>query len=98
ELIASVLSSNLTFVAQNFTEAEVAYCQSQPSPVMLFAMCWAGKEATLKGLGIWFKGASVAMKDIEILPEKVGVLCVTLHSDTKIAAIGKNVTTTLTKH
>ncbi|KAF8525925.1 hypothetical protein BU17DRAFT_74311 [Hysterangium stoloniferum] len=93
ELISSVPSSNPTFVARNFTEAEVVYCRSQPSPAASFAARWAGKEAVFKALGVSSKGASAAMKDIEILPDEVGVPRVTLHGDAKIAAAGKNVTT-----
>lgn len=93
ELISSVPSSNPTFVARNFTDAEVVYCQSQPSPAASFAARWTGKEAVFKALGVSSKGAGAAMKDIEILPDEVGVPQVTLYGDAKIAATSKNVTT-----
>ncbi|RPD59601.1 fatty acid synthase [Lentinus tigrinus ALCF2SS1-6] len=92
ELISSVPSWNPTFVERNFTEAEVAYCQSQPSPSASFAARWVGKEAVFKSLGVASKGAAAAMKDIEILPDESGVPTVTLHGQAKAAADAKGVT------
>ena len=37
ELISAVPSGNPTFVARNFTEAEIAYCRAQPHPAASFA-------------------------------------------------------------
>jgi len=91
ELISAVPSSNPTFVARNFTDAEVAYCRSQPSPQASFAARWAGKEAVFKSLGVSSKGASAAMKDIEILPNAEGVPTVALHGDAKAAAASKGI-------
>ncbi|KAF8843701.1 hypothetical protein BDN67DRAFT_963867 [Paxillus ammoniavirescens] len=95
ELISSVPSSNPTFVERNFTEAEIAYCRSQPSPPSSFAARWVGKEAVFKSLGVSSKGAAAAMKDIEILPDESGVPTVTLHGDAKTAALGKGITQVL---
>lgn len=91
ELISSVPSSNPTFVARNYTDAEVAYCKSQPNPAASFAARWAGKEAVFKSLGVSSKGAGAAMKDIEILADGAGVPQVTLHGDAKAAAKAKKV-------
>ncbi|CAL1716945.1 unnamed protein product [Somion occarium] len=91
ELISSVPSSNPTFLARNFTDAEIAYCRSQPSPEASFAARWTGKEAVFKSLGVSSKGASAAMKDIEILPNEAGAPTVTLHGDAKAAADSKGV-------
>lgn len=91
ELISAVPSSNPSFVARNFTDAEAAYCRSQPSPASSFAARWAGKEAVFKSLGVPSKGASAAMKDIEILPNSEGVPTVTLHGDAKAAAASKGI-------
>lgn len=85
-------SSNPTFVSRNFTEAEVEYCRSQPSPAASFAARWTGKEAVFKALGVSSKGAAAAMKDIEILPDHVGVPKVYLHGDAQKAAEAKNIT------
>lgn len=92
ELISSVPSNNPTFVSRNFTDAEIDYCRSQPSPQSSFAARWAGKEAVFKSLGVSSKGASAAMKDIEILPNDDGVPTVTLHGDAKAAAQSKGIT------
>jgi hypothetical protein len=64
ELISAVPSHNPTFVERNFTEAEIAYCQAQPSPQSSFAAQWAGKEAVFKSLGVASKGAGAAMRDL----------------------------------
>ncbi|KAI0635636.1 fatty acid synthase [Trametes polyzona] len=91
ELISAVPSWNPTFVERNFTDAEIAYCRSQPSPPASFAARWVGKEAVFKSLGVASKGAAAAMKDIEILPDASGVPTVTLHGDAKAAAEAKGV-------
>ena len=91
ELISSVPSWNPTFVDRNFTDAEIAYCQAQPSPAASFAARWVGKEAVFKSLGVASKGAAAAMKDIEILPDASGVPTVTLHGEAKAAADAKAV-------
>ncbi|KIJ66907.1 hypothetical protein HYDPIDRAFT_174219 [Hydnomerulius pinastri MD-312] len=95
ELISSVPSWNPTFVDRNFTEAEVAYCRSQPSPASSFAARWVGKEAVFKSLGVSSKGAAAALKDIEILPNESGVPTVTLHGDAKAAAESKGISQVL---
>ncbi|KAH9950013.1 fatty acid synthase [Amylocystis lapponica] len=92
ELISSVPSWNPTFLERNFTDAEIAYCQSQPSPPSSFAARWVGKEAVFKSLGVSSKGAAAPMKDIEILPDESGVPTVSLHGDAQAAAKSKGVT------
>jgi fatty acid synthase subunit alpha, fungi type len=86
-----VPSWNPTFVARNFTEAEIAYCSSQPSPAASFAGRWVAKEAVFKSLGVSSKGAAASMKEIEVLPNAQGVPTVTLHGDAQAAAGSKNV-------
>ena len=93
ELISAVPSHNPTFIGRNFTEAEIAYCQAQPSPQSSFAARWAGKEAVFKSLGVASKGAAAAMREIEILPDETGAPRVTLHGDAKAAADSKNIKT-----
>ena len=78
-------------MSRNFTDAEIAYCRSQPSPPSSFAARWVGKEAVFKSLGVASKGAAAAMKDIEILPDGAGVPTGTLHGDAKAAAESKGV-------
>ena len=93
ELISAVPSWNETFVERNFTDAEIAYCRSQPDPAASFAARWAGKEAVFKSLGVSSKGAGAAMKEIEILPNDSGAPTVKLHGDAKLAAQQKNIST-----
>jgi fatty acid synthase subunit alpha len=90
-LISSVPSWNPTFVARNFTEAEITYCRSQPAPQSSFAARWAGKEAVFKSLGVSSKGAGAAMQDIEILPDENGVPSVVLHGAAKTASQTKGI-------
>ena len=91
ELISAVPSWNETFVNRNFTDAEIEYCRSQPSPDASFAARWVGKEAVFKALGVASKGAAAAMKDIEILPDASGVPTVALHGDAQTAAASKQI-------
>ncbi|KAF9467993.1 fatty acid synthase [Collybia nuda] len=92
ELISAVPSHNPAFVSRNFTDAEVAYCCTQPSPPSSFAARWAGKEAVFKSLGVKSKGAAASLRDIEILNDPdTGAPFVTLHGDAKIKAKEKSV-------
>ncbi len=92
ELISSVPSHNPTFVSRNFTDAEIAYCNAQPSPSSSFAARWVGKEAVFKSLGVQSKGAAAAMKDIEIVNDKAtGAPVVSLYGDAKAQAAAKGV-------
>lgn len=91
ELISAVPSSNPTFVARNFTEAERLYCESQPSPASSFAARWAGKEAVFKSLGVSSKGAAASMQDIEIVNDVNGVPTVLLYGDAKLEAEKKGI-------
>lgn len=92
ELISAVPSHNPTFVSRNFTEAEIAYCRSQPSPPSSFAARWVGKEAVFKSLGVKSKGAAASLKDIEILNDpETGAPIVTLHGVAKAEARARGV-------
>ncbi|TFK75163.1 fatty acid synthase [Pluteus cervinus] len=91
ELISAVPSSNPNFLNRNFTEAEITYCQAQPSPASSFAARWAGKEAVFKSLGVASKGAAAPMQDIEILNEESGTPFVKLHGDAKLQAEAKGI-------
>ncbi|KAF8199703.1 fatty acid synthase [Pholiota molesta] len=95
ELISSVPSHNPTFVARNFTDAEIVYCRSQPSPPSSFAARWVGKEAVFKSLGVKSQGAAAAMKDIEIVNDEAGVPTVRLHGDAKAKAAEKGISKVL---
>ena len=95
ELISSVPSHNPTFLARNFTDAEISYCRSQPSPPSSFAARWVGKEAVFKSLGVKSKGAAAAMKDIEILNDASGVPTIRLHGEAKAKASERGISKVL---
>ncbi|THV07258.1 fatty acid synthase [Dendrothele bispora CBS 962.96] len=96
ELISSVPSNNPNFVSRNFTDAEISYCRSQPSPASSFAARWVGKEAVFKSLGVKSKGAAAAMKDIEILNDnESGAPIVKLHGDAQVQASQKGISKVL---
>ena len=84
-------SSNPTFLARNFTDAEIAYCQAQPDPPASFAGRWVGKEAVFKSLGVPSRGAAAPLKDIEILPDANGAPTVHLHGQAHAAAEAKGI-------
>lgn len=72
EDISAINIDNDTFVERNFTEKEIAYCRTTPSPQSSFAGRWSAKEAVFKSLGVQSKGAAAPLKDIEILPNEKG--------------------------
>lgn len=88
-------SHNPTFVERNFTEVEIAYCRSQPSPSSSFAARWVGKEAVFKSLGVKSSGAAASMKEIEIVNDVSGVPTVTLHGEAKAKASAKGISKVL---
>lgn len=95
ELITSVPYHNPTFIARNFTDAEIAYCRAQPSPASSFAARWVGKEAVFKSLGVKSAGAAAAMKDIEILNNDAGIPSVHLHGEARVKAQERGVANVL---
>ena len=72
EDVAAINIENDTFVERNFTENEIAYCKSAPSPQSSFAGRWSAKEAVFKSLGVASRGAGAAMKEIEIVKDETG--------------------------
>ncbi|CCH46337.1 fatty-acid synthase complex protein, putative [Wickerhamomyces ciferrii] len=89
ELISSINIENETFIERNFTEAEIKYCQSAPSPQSSFAGTWSAKEAVFKALGVESKGAGAQLKDIEILRDSNGAPKVQFHGDALKVAKGE---------
>ena len=78
EDISAINIGNQTFVERNFTEQEVAYCRSAPSPASSFTGRWSAKEAVFKSLGVASKGAGAPLKEIEILSDEKGAPIVTV--------------------
>ncbi|KAH3666371.1 hypothetical protein OGAPHI_003550 [Ogataea philodendri] len=93
ELLSCINIDNETFIQRNFTDSEIKYCLSAPSPRASFAGTWSAKEAVFKSMGVDSKGAGASMKAIEILRENNGAPLVILHGDAKIAATRKGIQT-----
>jgi holo-[acyl-carrier protein] synthase len=65
-----------------FTASEIRFCNSGKKPALLFAACFAAKEATLKALGIEVTNLS-HLRDVELLPEPSGSFTLKLHGHTQ---------------
>jgi fatty acid synthase subunit alpha len=72
EHISSINIENENFIERNFTEAEIAYCNSAPNPRASFAGRWSAKESVFKSLGVSGKGAGAPLKEIEVLSDEKG--------------------------
>ena len=73
EEISSINLDSDTFIARNFSETEIRYCKTAPSPQASFAGRWSAKEAVFKSLGVAGKGSAASMRDIEIENDGNGV-------------------------
>lgn len=89
ELLDAVNIGNETFLNRNFTPAEVKYCSQSANPQASFTGTWCAKEAVFKALRTESKGASAALREIEILRNSKGVPEVILHGEAKSAADGE---------
>lgn len=87
EDVDSFPADNETFLARNFTDAEVQYCQAQPNPRASFTGRFAAKEAVFKSLGVASKGSAAPMKEIEIEATNEGPR-VKLYGEAEAAAKG----------
>ncbi len=65
-----------------FTENEIRQCNAASSPAQLYAACFAGKEATLKALGI-APGDLAFFREIELDFSNGNEPAVDLHGRTK---------------
>jgi fatty acid synthase subunit alpha len=73
ESLNAIDISNETFIARNFTPAEIAYCRAAPSPQASFVGRWSAKEAVFKSLKVESRGAGAPLREIEIVSdEKTG--------------------------
>jgi holo-[acyl-carrier protein] synthase len=68
-----------TFMKKILTEAETAQCLSKPDPVASLAGRFAAKEAVSKALGTGIV-RSLTWHSIEVLNDKTGKPCVTVHA------------------
>lgn len=88
ELISAIPFDNETFLAKNFTEAELNYCRSAADFKSSLAGRWSAKEATFKSMKTESAGGGASLKDIEILADKNGAPMVILHGNAKIVGEG----------
>ena len=54
-----------------FTSSEINFCNISRKPALLYAACFAAKEATLKALGIEVRTVA-CFREIEVLPDRKG--------------------------
>jgi len=86
ERVVDVASTNDTFVANNFTPAEIAYCRAAPDPAASFAGRWCAKEAVIKAVssrapeqGRLWRSAAAPLAEIEIQLSPSGAPAVVFH-------------------
>ena len=92
ETVAAVPTGNETFVARNFTDAEVLHCRkSARGEAAALAGRWAGKEAVFKSLGVASRGGGASLKEIEIGAEEGGKPVVKLSGEVEREARAKGV-------
>ncbi|EPE03581.1 fatty acid synthase subunit alpha [Ophiostoma piceae UAMH 11346] len=90
EDIAAINIENDTFLERNFTEREIAYCNSTPNVQAAFAGRWSAKEAVFKSLGVASRGGGAPLKEIEVLRSETGAPTVHLHGEAASAAKAAN--------
>jgi holo-[acyl-carrier protein] synthase len=67
------------FVNKIFTESEIAYCQSKPTPEQHYAARFAAKEAVSKALQMGWSGV-FRWKDVEVQNEPSGAPKILLYN------------------
>ncbi len=68
-----------------FTPGEIDFCNHSNKSALLYATCFAAKEAALKALGIETTNLS-CFRDVEVLPDGHGNLEIRLHRDSLMAS------------
>lgn len=76
--ISKILDRHPEFAQKVFTDSEIEYCSSRPSPAQSFAVRFAAKEAVMKALGTGWDGR-INWRDIEVLNAGEGVPKLKLH-------------------
>lgn len=65
-----------------YTVAEVEYCEARARKSEHYAVRYAAKEATLKALGVGWRGG-LSFSDIEVVNDELGKPRVVVHGKTK---------------
>jgi len=68
------------FVKKVFTEGEILYCTSKPSPAQHYAARFAAKEALSKALGTGIRD-TVRLRDIEVVNAESGAPSFIFYND-----------------
>lgn len=68
-----------------FTSDEIHFCNTGKKTALLYAACFAAKEATLKALGIQVTDIR-PFCDVELLPDPAGTFMLKLHGSTRSLA------------
>lgn len=68
-----------------FTRDEIHFCNSGKKTALLYAACFAAKEATLKALGLQVTDIR-PFRDVEFLPDGTGNFNLKLHGSTRSVA------------
>ena len=85
-----IASQGEAFVSKIFTESEIAYCRSKPSPEQHFAARFAAKEAVSKAVQIGWSGI-FRWKDVEVQNEPSGAPKILLYNKLADVLAGSSV-------
>ncbi len=78
--VNSILQSHTEGTLRDiYTEAEIELCRSSPNSIERFATRFAGKEATMKALGLGWESEGLDWTEIEITADDKGRPILNLH-------------------
>lgn len=80
--IEKMIARGRQYLDAIFTTAEVEYCEARARKSEHYAVRYAAKEATLKALGVGWRGG-LAFSDIEVINDELGKPRVVVHGKTK---------------
>lgn len=83
--VSEKVAKGIAFVEQVFSNAEIAYCESQANKGQSYAARFAAKEAFLKATGLGLL-KSYELNNIEILNDQNGKPEILLHGEFKVLA------------
>lgn len=68
-----------------FTSSEIDFCNVSRKSALLYAACFAAKEATLKALGIEVTTLA-CFRDVEVIPDPKGNCVLRLHRQAQVVS------------